>query len=444
MKLLELLRSFCLNAGFEKTYWVALSGGLDSCVLLHLLSELRQQFPISLKAIHINHQLSPNAQAWATHCVKMCAEWNIELMVHSIQLNLDSGDSLEEVARQKRYAIFAEYIQVDDVLLTAHQQDDQAETLFLQLLRGAGPKGMSAMPILKKFAEGLHARPLLECSRTSLQEYASLQQLQWIDDESNNNLKFTRNFIRHEIISKLKSHWPTVTNALARSARMCAETQTLLEDLALPLYFDAHGTVAGTLSITKLLSMDIAKQRLILRMWIQRSGFVLPNEKKMMTIQNNLLLAGRDSCPCVEWGNVEVRRYRDDIYILNKLKSHCTKQIWSWDFSSSLTLPGIGILECSQIQNQGLRANLENINIRFRQGGEAIRLRDSKHRTLKNLFQEWGIPPWQRSRIPLVYADDRLISVVGFHVDEEFTAQVGEVGVKLALHSDHLECLSSK
>ena len=227
------LQRCVLQFGLDKTYWVAYSGGLDSSVLLSLFAELRRQLPIKLKAIHINHGLSPNASTWASLCATQCQSLQISYLERSVQVNANDGESIEEVARKKRYAVFAKCLEDGDILLTAHHQDDQAETFLLQLLRGAGVKGLAAMPQVKAFARGQHMRPLLEFSRSHLQAYAKERQLVWVDDESNLNLDFARNYIRHQLMPVLLQQWEGASDVIARSAAHCAEAQALLEEYAL-------------------------------------------------------------------------------------------------------------------------------------------------------------------------------------------------------------------
>src|SRR3990167_7215737 len=309
--MLKAVTDFILQIGLDKTYWLAYSGGLGSHVLLSLCQQIRKQYPLQLKAIHINHQISDHAHEWAKHCAKICDAYNVSYVEHQVEVPCNNGESLEEVARNKRYAVFASFMQKNDVLLTAHHQDDQAETLLLQLLRGAGPKGLAAMPELKSFADGLHARPLLAFSRSELENYAKQQSLIWIDDESNLNTNLTRNFIRHEILAKLKTRWPTVTQTLSRSAMHCAELQTLLEEITLDDLKQVQGSIENTLSVKKILAFDIKKQKLMLRAWIYQAGFTLPSAKKCESICTNVLMAKKDRAPCVQWKDVEVRRYRD-------------------------------------------------------------------------------------------------------------------------------------
>lgn len=439
MTLQESVREFCFHHGSEKTYWVAYSGGFDSHVLLSLCVELRNTFPIKFRAIHINHGVSPNAEKWSMHCAYVCERVGIDYVERTIKINLSPGKSLEEAAREKRYAIFAEYLSEGDILLTAHQQDDQAETVLLQLMRGAGPKGLAAMPVIKPFARGFHGRPLLNFPRTALQQYADERQLKWIDDESNFNVKLTRNYIRHEILPLLKKRWPAVTNTISRSAAHCAEAQVLLEEFAVEERQKVKGSHDFTLSVEKLLQLDSARQRLILRSWIQQLEHPIPDARKIESIINNVLTAAWDRLPCISWKETELRRYRDDLYLMVPLSEHDTQKRYSWDLIKPLALSGIGVLHSSSIYGRGLRADIKQVSVRFRQGGEIAALPERGCHTLKNLLQEWDVLPWERNRIPLIFVEKKLAAAVGYFIDDNYAAKNNEQGVELTLEKIPLD-----
>lgn len=428
MSLLNALRAFCSQWNEPKTYWIAYSGGLDSQVLLSICSILRTELNINLRAIHVNHGISSNAKTWAEHCRQSCEKYAIEYIERSIQLDLNAGDSLEAAAREQRYAVFAEYMAEGDVLLTAHHQDDQAETLLLQLVRGAGTKGLSAMPAIKSFAQGYHGRPFLEFPRSELLEYANSQQLIWVEDESNHNYSLSRNFIRHEILSKLKSRWPSVTSSIARSAAHCAENQMLIEEFAREICMQVKGSREHTLSVTKLLQLPAEKQRLILRTWIHELKHQVPDTKKIASIQRDVLTASWDSSPFVQWGNVALRRHRDDLHLTKVFETSGDQNDFSWNVEQPLVLPRAGVLKTRSTKGKGLRGAITNVSVRYRQGGEVVALRDRGRHTLKNLFQEWNVLPWERDLIPLIYAADKLIGVAGYFLDEEFAVLENEMG----------------
>lgn len=440
MTLLATLREFFKLYGVERTYWLGFSGGLDSHVLLSLCHQLTAEFKLKLRAIHINHGLSAQATQFEQHCAIVCANYGIDFIARKIKVDLTVGDSLEEKARKTRYQTLVNYLAIDDMLLTAHQQDDQAETVLLQLFRGAGPKGLAAMPMIKAFGRGYHARPLLNMPRIDLIKYAEANQLIWIDDESNSNTRLSRNFIRHEILPLIKHRWPSVTQTLMRSANHCAEAQLLLDNYAKQLCEEMRGSKQHTLSVKKLLQQDDKYQRLILRTWIHQHGFPLPDAKKMTVIQSDVLRAAWDRLPRVCWQHIELRRYRDDIFLIHQITSTSDKCSYPWDFSHPLCLNELGVLHANKVLGRGLRIDLvTQATIRFREGGEVIYLQKrGRHHTLKNLLQEWDVLPWERNRIPLIFVGEKLVAAVGYYADENYLAKDNEYGYEVRLQLSDL------
>ncbi len=412
MYLLTGLRHIIDQLGEDKTYWVAYSGGLDSHVLLSLCHQLSREQSLSFRVLHVNHGLSPNASDWARHCSAICENYQLPYEQINIHIHSASGESLEEIAREQRYAAFALRMQKNDVLLTGHHQGDQAETLLLQLLRGSGVKGLSAMPAIKLFGQGVHARPLLGYTRDEIKQYAVSRQLNWIEDESNQNEKFSRNYLRHHIMPLLRQRWPAVDTALSRSAAYCAEAQSLLNDYGSILCEQVQGAAPGTLSVSGLLTLDESRQKLVLRTWIEAAGYPLPDSKKMHAIVHDVLTADRDRFPLVCWGDTELRRYRDHLHVMARLPEHDSSQYVHWDLSHTLSVSGIGDVHAGQIISNTVLANDQVVEVRFRQGGEMIELAGRGRQFIKNLFQEWSIAPWLRDRVPLIYVNGKLVGVV--------------------------------
>ncbi|MDR3492804.1 MAG: tRNA lysidine(34) synthetase TilS [Gammaproteobacteria bacterium] len=431
------VEEFYLAHGSEPTYWLAYSGGLDSHVLLHLFAELKKTHPINLCAVHVNHGLSAYADDWVMHCKNTCEQLNVKFVHYTVNAQASVGESPEEVARESRYAVFSALLAPNDLLLTAHQQDDQAETVLLQLLRGSGPKGLSAMPAIKAFSKGFHARPLLDYTRADLTLYARENQLEWIEDESNLNTHFSRNYLRHKIIPLLKEQWPQLTKTFGRTAEHCAEAQALLNSMAEQDLEFCRGQAVNTLSVEKLLTLPAARLYQLLRLWFKASGLLTPSTAKLQQVQH-VLHARHDRTPLLLWKGAEVRRYHDDLYALSSLSPHDVNEILVWDdLTSPLTIAGIGTLSTAQ-QHHGLRKDLANITVRFRQGGETCHLpnRGDCHHSLKKLFQTWNVPHWERDRIPLIFCGDTLISAVGYFVDDHCLAGENEAGycIKLILN----------
>jgi tRNA(Ile)-lysidine synthase len=328
------------------------------------------------------------------------------------------GESPEAAARIARYKVFEELIKENDILLTAHHKDDQVETFLLQLFRGSGLKGLAAMPFTKPFAKGTLIRPLLHYTREELFSYATQRKLTWIDDESNFDTNLQRNFIRHQLLPLLETHYPNVKRPLLRSQQLCQESDQLLSELA-QSDFESCLTKKNDLSrltIFPLTTFTLPRRNNVLRFWIQQNGFPLPNQKKLLELSNSLLFAKHDACPYIHWQDTEIRRYRNQLYIMSPLEDVDSKLIIPWDGKSVLKLPysmgqlDAGIFEYYKILEPKSTVQL---SIRFRQGGETIKLpNQAHHKELKKLYQDWGVPPWLRNRIPLLYYNEILTAVL--------------------------------
>mgnify|MGYP001011390522 CR=1 FL=1 len=420
--LVEQLARFFRAHASGKNILLAYSGGMDSHVLLHLLADLRKTFSFQLRAMYINHGIHVDADHWAKHCANVCQKLEVEFIQQSI-VQFADRDNLEEKLRVARYQLFKNTLVENELLFTAHHQDDQAETILLQLCRGAGLSGLAAMPRIKQFGRGFHARPLLDVTRENLLNYATDHHLNWIDDESNFDSRYARNFLRHEVMPILAKRWPSITKTFARSAENCADAKKCLDASLEHFLQEVQGSTKETLSVKKVAMLELTQQRHLLRKWIQQAGFLLPSAIKMQQIQRTLLLAREDKNPCVDWGNVEMRRYRDDLFLMEKLLPHDPQLKMEWNLLQPLRLLGNDLLHTSIVPGKKLRQDIQTVTVQVRQGGEMIRLPGRKHHhELKKLFQEWGVLPWLRDRIPLIYVEGVLAAVVGFWIAEEFAA----------------------
>ncbi|AAO91006.1 tRNA lysidine(34) synthetase TilS [Coxiella burnetii] len=425
-KLLKFITTLTSNSNF----CIAYSGGIDSHVLVHAMSHLCQEHPWQLRALHINHGLNPKANDWENHCQQICNRLKIPFQSERVTLSLQPGDSIEAVARKARYAIFQQALSENETLLTAHTENDQAETFLLQLLRGAGVKGLSAMPAKRKLGKGELVRPLLAITRDDLKKYAEKNNLRWVEDDTNLELRFNRNYLRHEVLPILRRRWPEVFAVISRSANHCAEAALLLDQLAesdLQLI-----QKDSELEILPLLQLTPERQRNVLRRWIYLHGFQLPQTKQLEQIRNDVLLAAHDANPVFSYHTIEIRRHHGKLYLSNALSAHNATPLISWNFSRSLPLPGdLGTLIAEKKKGVGIKTTLDTskITVRFRQGGEQCQPAGRKEtHTLKKLMQEWKIPVWQRDRVPLIYLGDKLIAVVGYCICEGFEAKGEEWG----------------
>lgn len=363
-----------------KNYVLAYSGGLDSQVLLHILASIPH---INTRAVHINHGLSANADKWQAHCEQSCAALNIPLKTCNITVKPEQGESLEAYARDKRYQVLKDIINPDQVLLTAHHQSDQVETLFLQLLRGAGVKGLASMPKLKKFGVSKLLRPLLGFSRKQLEAYAKQNALTWIEDESNFDTVHDRNFVRHELMPVIKQRWPQAEKLLARVTQNCSESLSVLEDQASADLKTATGRQENTLSAKALLQLSQQRRFNVIRYWLGKQDFKMLSQQHLLQMDKDILRARIDACPLLELENIEIRRFKGDVYALTSKDEIKTEIIINWDLNKTLTLPyHLGTLTLKETQEAGI-VFPENakVSVRFRQGGEVIKLNNRQGQT---------------------------------------------------------------
>lgn len=423
-------------------YWVAYSGGVDSHTLLHLIVMLRQQqADIRITAIHIHHGLQAEADAWAEHCQTICSEIDVPLQIIHVNAHAKSGQSPEEVARISRYQAFKSLVKKNDILLTAQHQDDQAETVLLQLLRGSGLAGLAAMPIISPFGSAYLARPLLAFSQQALYDYATQYQLFWIEDLSNLDTHYDRNYLRQSILPLLRQRWPGFNKTLHRTSQHCADSQALLTELADELLVSAHNPVDNTVAISILAELTPSKQRLLLRAWIQQSGLRYPSTHTIERIITEVLPAKKDKVPIVNWSEGCIRRYRNTLYLSKPEPYFDCATKFNWDGEKPLLMSGNGSLAAVPTLNKGICAQQwkhQSITICFRTGGERGRIahRTGQH-SLKKLFQECSIPPWIRNRIPLVYLGDQLAAVPGLWIFESFLGQPGKPAIHLEWFREH-------
>lgn len=414
---------------------LGLSGGLDSATLLDILCELKPRFGFELAAIHVNHQISPNASSWAEFCCALCAQRQVPFETVSVDLHDKHGLGLEAAAREARYGVFAS--QQAGFIALAHHQDDQAETALLQLLRGAGVKGMSAMPVSRKGLSGpVLLRPLLEVSRRELESYAKSRYLRWVEDESNQDIYYGRNFLRHEVMPLIAKRFPAYRETFARSARHFAEAAKLLDDLA---RMDATGAIAsGRLHVATLQQLDEARAKNLLRYFFSVQGVPAPSAERLDEMLRQLISASPDASVCMHLGKLEIRRYRGEIYLAGQAAELAEDIAWEWRGEARLSLPPLSLQLVSR-ENVGDGISLSRLRsapviIRLRQGGERLQP-DCKRprRSLKNLLQEAAIPPWQRERLPLLFCGDQLAWVPGIGVDCTFKAAPDEQAVTVVL-----------
>ncbi len=408
------------------TWWVALSGGLDSCVLLHSLAALN--LPVTLHALHINHQISPSANAWQAHCADLCAQLNIAFTAVKVDVK-NKGRGIEDAAREARYAVFEQHIKSGDYLLTAHHADDQTETLLLRLMRGTGPRGLAAMAQERSLGQGTLFRPLLHFSRAELEEYASTQNLIWVNDESNADDHYDRNYLRNQVMPLLRERWPAFAGKWQQTAELCAANESLIEELAAQdlVLADFKPALVGTsISLGYVESLSVARRHNLIRTWLRGQGLSTPEQQHLQQIEQQIIGGRQDAETQVTWGDVSLRVYRQRIYAL-PLADLPRVPDSPLEFAPTIALPSGFLFTFERLESSDkplLNRHLPNLHLRFRQGGERCRPAGRAHsQTLKRLLQDYGVEPWLRETLPLVYSNDDLVAVADLWVCEGFQAQ---------------------
>jgi len=428
----------------KSSYVIAYSGGVDSHVLLHCCKQLN----VTVRAVHVHHGLQNIADDWVKHCQNICSALSIPLDILYVDAQQKSGQSPEEAARSARYEALHKNLTVGDCLLTAQHLNDQAETLLLQLFRTASTAGLSAMPAYRQLDGFIHLRPLLPFSREEIEGYAKQNVLHWIEDPSNQDVTFDRNFLRKEILPALEQRWPEISTQLSTVASLQSNNLKVLEDMAAIDLANLINTpkhqlktriyeVVSVLSITGLKFLSSARRLNVLRYWViktieSHTVKKSPTRNLLEEIEKTLINAQQDANPEIIFSGYEFKKYQDELYLLksvNDVNGLCELE---WKPSSPLTIANLNIqLTTVNSVAKGIKNELLNsdLSIRFRQGGERFHPVARHHsQSLKKLFQEANIPPWERDSIPLLYSGDELVAVVGLWVSREFAVAEGEFG----------------
>lgn len=387
---------------------VGYSGGLDSGALLHALAMLPAARAHGLRARHIHHGMHPHADAWATHCQRICEQLDIALMVSHVRVSPD-GRGPEAAARDARHAALAADLQPGEVLVLAHHRDDQAETFLLRALRASGPDGLGAMRRWREFGPGRLWRPLLRTPRAALKAYAELHGLGWIDDPSNLDHCLDRNFLRERVLPVLRERWPHADAALAASAALCEQAGTLLDVGDAQALAAAATADPATLSLPALRELPPARRARVLRRWVQALGLPALPAAGVDQIERSLLDAPADGAAMFAWHGAAVRAWRGLLHAAAEQPPLPAQWQATWDGEAPLALPGGG--ELALIGAAGLD---EPAVVHARCGGERIVLPGRTHsHTLKHVLQERGVPPWQRAQMPLLSSADRELLAIG-------------------------------
>jgi tRNA(Ile)-lysidine synthase len=400
-----------------RAYWVALSGGLDSVVLLRSLAEIQPCLSVPVRAIHINHGLQPQASEWADFCRDLCRKLQVPCKIIRVDIEKKTGESLEAQARHARYHAIEHCLGSGEAVVTAHHQDDQAETLLLHLVKGGGVTGLAAMPVWRSFSKGFLFRPLLGFRRKQLRDWLMEGGFSWVEDASNKSLDFDRNFLRHEILPKLEARWPGAVPCLARSASHQGAQIGLNTALAKLDLKSVDERPVGTLAIDKLLALPSSRRNNLLYWWLRNRGIsVIPTQRQLEVLHQDVLMANANAYPELKIGDAIVQRYRNSLYKVVFRNVPSIDGV-TWKLNAPLILTRLGLYLEPQALLRGFSEYDENtvLTIRFRRGGERFKpIGTSYHRSLKQLFQEWAVPGWLRGRVGLVYQKEKLILVLGY------------------------------
>jgi tRNA(Ile)-lysidine synthase len=410
---------------------VAFSGGVDSTALAHLLNRQRRRLG-GLRLLHVDHGLQAASADWARHCARTARGWRVPLVALEAAIERKRGESPEAAARAARYALLARAMHADEVLVTAQHRDDQAETLLLQLFRGAGVAGLAAMPVLAPFGPGRIARPLLDTSRAQLLEYARSRGLRWIDDPTNDQTVFARNFLRHRVMPAIRERWPGVDQALARSATHMADARWLLDAQAdSDLAAAADG---AALNVAALRALPAARRRNLVRAFVVQAGLEPPQANWLREILGPMLAASVDAQPSLKLpgGTIRRRAGRLEVEVNSQVRSGAPienfSKSWRWERQRELVVNAAGdslaLLDdaAGAIDLDRLSASLD---LRTRRGGEKLRPGPrARTQSLKALLQSAKIPVEDRARMPLLFIGDRLIAAGDRWIDASVAANV--------------------
>lgn len=423
----------------KSKYVIAYSGGVDSHVLLFCCAELN----VPVRAVHVHHGLQSVADDWVVHCKKNCEQLGVHLDIAYVDAAQKKSKSPEEAARDARYQALRDSLQEGDCLITAQHQNDQAETLLLQLFRTASTAGLSAMPGKKQIGEHVQIRPLLSFSRIELVSFAQENNLQWIEDPSNQDQALDRNYVRADILPRLVKRWPAMVTQLATVAELQSNNLNVLEDMAA---IDLANVIANpdfqsiycryevlsVLSVPLLIKLSDARLFNLLRYWVLSTIDVSPTRNLLLELQITLIEVQADANPVLTYVGFEYRRYQNKLYLLKKKSELTELDVASWSPLVPLVLSGKNIqMTAVKTMGEGLNLKLldEMLNIRIRQGGEHFHPAYRQHsQRLKKLLQEEGVPPWERSSFPLLYFKDECIAVIGLWIAKHHAVDEGSEG----------------
>ncbi len=407
------------------------SGGLDSCVLLHLLANIQTQLHFKLKAIHVHHGLNPSADDWLNFCKEKCKFLDIEFYDVKVKINEKRSLGIEGEARELRYGAIKK--KQKGVVALGHHQNDQAETLMLQLLRGSGLKGLAGMPEFdekRKFW-----RPMLDMKKEQLEKYASENNIKYIEDESNEDINFDRNFIRKKVLPLIESRYPASIETISRSATNISEGHQINELLALDDSKNIMSDDGSYLLIESLNKLPNLRAINLIRWWLSFNNLLMPSKKNVEELFRQVRLIKKDTSLNVKISDDRaIRAFGDKIFIVS-MTNKSSSYHFKWAGQEEIELPNKSKLHFVKTKKGGLsltKLGEKSLYIKNRSGGEKLKpYPDQPSRSLKHLFQKAEIPHWERDQFPLVYANEQLVAVPNLGVQFEYRSNDGEDGYQI-------------
>lgn len=419
-------------ASTQKQFLIGFSGGLDSTALLLLFTKLRENRPhLQMRAIHIHHGLSANADSWTEHCKQICEQLNVPLIIEKVRV--DTCNGIEAGAREARYQAISQHILPDEILATAHHLQDQTETFFLALKRGSGLQGLGAMQLQSTVYNLPVFRPLLHFTRPELEQFVQATKLDWVEDESNRDSRYERNFLRNEILPELRQRWAHFDLAVQRSAQHCFEQQQLINELLADEFAQNFDKTDRSFSIQQFAQYSATKQKALLRLWLNEWQLPMPSLVQLEQIIQDVIFARSDSNPLFQLGEKVVRRHQQKLYLTPQFTDISAHKV-DIKIGETVCLPdNLGTLTLTQqadkllvqwknkqLMTQKLPFTNSPIQIRFSYSSKIRLTEKSANKEMKKIWQHFNVPVWQRQRIPLIFYGDKLKSAVGlFEVFDE-------------------------
>ncbi len=397
-----------------KNFLIGFSGGLDSTVLINSLNKEKKKKKINIRAIHINHNLNKNSKKWEKHCIKICKILNIKIIIKNIYIKKKSN--IESISRKKRYKLYIKYLKKKEILLTAHHKNDQCETILLSIKRGSGLKGLSGIKKKIIYKNKIILRPFIEIEKKKIEKYAIKKKLIWINDNNNKNIKFDRNFLRILIIPIIIKRWPFFLSTISRSAKICYKQNKLINKL-LKKKFKKSLKINNSLNIKYLFTLEKEENFFIIRKWIYKKKKKILSYKLINLLWNKIISSKKKYITIINFKNFSISKYKNNLYLIKNYKNNTLKTIVWKNFKKKIFLPNNSkFLYIKEKFNKKNKKNLirkpkknESVYIKFNIKDRIKILGQKYKKKIKNIWQEHKILPWNRSKIPIIYYNNKPI-----------------------------------